>query len=41
MNKGLETFEESKKVIPSQVQPLDCYQNERRESNRKPFTQPT
>jgi len=29
--KSLETFEESKKVVPWQVQQLDCYQNERRQ----------
>jgi len=27
----LETFVESKKVVPWQVQPSDCYQNERRQ----------
>ena len=30
-HKSLETFEESKIVIPLQVQALDCYQNERRQ----------
>jgi len=31
----LETFEESKKVVPGQVQPLDCYQNESRQGESR------
>ena len=34
-HKGLETFEERKKVVPWQVQPLGCYQNEKRQGESR------
>jgi len=40
-HKSLETFEESKKVIPLQVQALDCYQNERHQDESETKTMDT